>query len=464
MKHIKITSVLLSALMCASMVMTPVPVMADETEVPAETQTTEETEIEEPEVKEEKTPSESDKKPALEANPTGKVENIKWTYNVKTKTITITGSGKMPDFAYNDDSHWHRYRNKIEKVVIGKGITFIGKSSFRKFTKIKSISIPSSVTEIGEYAFEGCTSLKSVTIPGSVKRIWIDAFEGCTSLKNVKLNKGLDWIDYGVFANTAITEIKIPETVTKITNFAFAETKLKTVKLPNGIVGIGGGTFMDCKYLTSVTLPSGLKSISYNLFNGCTNLKSVKIPDGVTKIEEGAFMNCSSLASINIPAGVKSIKYDAFTNCPLLNDVYYGGKKSAWNKISIHEDNKGIQVAAIHLSDGTVIPSKKAENTLTVTGNASTVKYKKLKKKSRTVPRAKVMTVADAKGKVTYKLVSVSKTKFKKYFKINPSNGVVTVKKKIKKGTYVIKCTVTAAGNEDVKPLSQTVTFTIKVK
>ena len=74
------------------------------------------------------------------------------------------------------------------------------------------------------------------------------------------------------------------------------------------------------------------------------------------------------------------------------------------------------------------------------------------------------MTVADAKGKVTYKLVSVSKKKYKKYFKINPSNGVVTVKKKIKKGTYVIKCTVTAAGNEDVKPLSQTVTFTIKVK
>ncbi len=441
MKHLKITSVLLSALMCASMVMTPILFMADETDVPAETQTTEETETEEPEVKEEKTPSESDKKPALEANPTGKVEIIKWTYNVKTKTITITGSGKMPDFAYNDDSHWHRYRNKIEKVVIGKGITFIGKSSFRKFTKIKSISIPSSVTEIGEYAFEGCTSLKSVTIPGSVKRIWIDAFEGCTSLKNVKLNKGLDWIDYGAFANTAITEIKIPETVTKITNFAFAKTKLKTVKIPNGVKVMGGGIFMHCKYLTSVTLPSGLKEICYNMFNDCPNLKIVKIPDGVTEIEEGAFMNC-----------------------PLLNDVYYEGKKSAWNKISIHEDNKGIQVAAIHLSDGTVIPSKKAENTLTVTGNASTVKYKKLKKKSRTVPRAKVLTVADAKGKVTYKLVSVSKKKYKKYFKINPSNGVVTVKKKIKKGTYVIKCTVTAAGNEDVKPLSQTVTFTIKVK
>ena len=183
------------------MVMTPVPVMADETDVPAETQTTEETEMEEPEVKEEKTPSESDKKPALEANPTGKVENIKWTYNVKTKTITITGSGKMPDFAYNDDSHWHLYRNKIEKVVIGKGITFIGKSSFRKFTKIKSISIPSSVTEIGEYAFYECKSLRG-TIDHECKSLNLsdndnlcliesDSFAHCNSLKEVKLPQQL---------------------------------------------------------------------------------------------------------------------------------------------------------------------------------------------------------------------------------------------------------------------------------
>lgn len=46
MKHLKITTALLSALMCASMVMTPVPVIADETEA-TETQKIEETEKEE---------------------------------------------------------------------------------------------------------------------------------------------------------------------------------------------------------------------------------------------------------------------------------------------------------------------------------------------------------------------------------------------------------------------------------
>ena len=38
MKHLKITSVLLSAAMCVSFVMAPVGVFADETEAPAETE------------------------------------------------------------------------------------------------------------------------------------------------------------------------------------------------------------------------------------------------------------------------------------------------------------------------------------------------------------------------------------------------------------------------------------------
>jgi transcriptional regulator GlxA family with amidase domain len=45
--HLKVTSVLLSAVMCASMVMAPVAVIADETSEPEETQTTEVPEKEE---------------------------------------------------------------------------------------------------------------------------------------------------------------------------------------------------------------------------------------------------------------------------------------------------------------------------------------------------------------------------------------------------------------------------------
>ena len=67
-----------------------------------------------------------------------------------------------------------------------------------------------------------------------------------------------------------------------------------------------------------------------------------------------------------------------------------------------------------------------------------------------------------AQGKLTYKIVSVNKKK--SYFKINSSNGNVTIKKKLKKGTYKLKVSVTAAGNDNYKPITQTVSFKIKVK
>ena len=105
----------------------------------------------------------------------------------------------------------------------------------------------------------------------------------------------------------------------------------------------------------------------------------------------------------------------------------------------------------------------KSTNTMSASGKTATVKYKKLKKKAQKVSRASVINMNHAKGAVTYKLASVSKKKFKKYFKIS-SSGVVTVKKKLKKGTYKVTARVTAAGNDKYAPITKSVTFKIKVK
>ena len=108
-----------------------------------------------------------------------------------------------------------------------------------------------------------------------------------------------------------------------------------------------------------------------------------------------------------------------------------------------------------------------ASNTVTVKGRTVKVKYKKLRKKAQKVSRSKVINVSNAQGKVTYKLLTVKRgksSKFKKYFKINGSNGIVTVKKKLKKGTYTIRCSVTASGNDQYTKATKTVTFKIKVK
>ena len=107
----------------------------------------------------------------------------------------------------------------------------------------------------------------------------------------------------------------------------------------------------------------------------------------------------------------------------------------------------------------------KADNTLSVIGKAATLKSRKLKKKKQSLAVSKVMTLSDpGQGTLSYQLVSVKKAKFKKYFKIDAKSGKVTVKKKLKKGTYTITVNVTASGDANHSAVTKTAAFKIKVK
>ena len=92
-----------------------------------------------------------------------------------------------------------------------------------------------------------------------------------------------------------------------------------------------------------------------------------------------------------------------------------------------------------------------------------TLKVKKLKKKAQTVKKP-VKVTNSAGTKVTYKLASVKKAKFKKKFKVNASNGTITVKKGVKKGTYTVKIKVTTAANDKYAAAAKTVAVKVKVK
>ena len=105
----------------------------------------------------------------------------------------------------------------------------------------------------------------------------------------------------------------------------------------------------------------------------------------------------------------------------------------------------------------------KAKNTLVAKGKKPQVSASKLKSKSVKIVCKKALKVGKAKGMKSYKLVKVSKKKFKKYFKVNKKNGAITVKKGLAAGTYKVKVKVKAAGNKNYKPKAKTVTVTVRV-
>ena len=121
--------------------------------------------------------------------------NIKWSFDSKTGTLTISGTGKMDDYYYFEPNlaPWYKYRNNISRVTINKGVTSIGDFAFEYCSKLTNIIIPNSVTSIGYSAFSNCSSLTSITIPNSVTSIDDYAFFYCSNLSNIELSNSYSY-------------------------------------------------------------------------------------------------------------------------------------------------------------------------------------------------------------------------------------------------------------------------------
>ena len=108
------------------------------------------------------------------------------------------------------------------------------------------------------------------------------------------------------------------------------------------------------KYRTGVSLlmlSDDLLSIGDWAFYEFTGLKKATVPEKVKSIGLCAFRNCEKLETVTIPVSVKTIGGEAFANCSKLKDVYYGGTKTEWGKISIGNGNDCLLNANIHYKD-----------------------------------------------------------------------------------------------------------------
>ena len=73
-------------------------------------------------------------------NDSGKINDITWNYNYSSKTLTIDGTGDMPDYTENK-APWSKYKDKIYHLVIGENISKIGNYSFYDFKNLITLKI-----------------------------------------------------------------------------------------------------------------------------------------------------------------------------------------------------------------------------------------------------------------------------------------------------------------------------------
>ena len=124
----------------------------------------------------------------------------------------------------------------------------------------------------------------------------------------------------------SITALTLPSTLRVIGQQSFQGcTRLPSVVIPGGVVDLGIGSFYHCTGLQSVTLPEGIRDIPWACFSGDSALAAVNLPTGLSVISEDAFRECASLASVNLPESLTAIRNGAFVGCNSLASVSIPG-------------------------------------------------------------------------------------------------------------------------------------------
>ena len=199
-------------------------------------------------------------------------ESVTWQLDTAGHLI-IRGAGAMYEAV---DKPFGSYTGSIKDAVI------------------ENTDPENPITSLAASLFKGCGSLASVTLPDSVQTIGSFAFRGCS----------------------ALTAIELPEHLAEIGEQAFRESGLTKAVLPG--CTLGKAAFYNCDSLKEVSIGEGTVTVPAECFRYCDTLKSVRMPDSVKEIlrgnyeSEGAFADCPLLRSVSIGTGIETISEFAF--------------------------------------------------------------------------------------------------------------------------------------------------------
>lgn len=241
----------------------------------------------------------------------------------------------------------------IKSINIPNSVTTIEENAFSNNPNLKTITFGDNLETIKDNAFSNCAALTDVTIPATINDISNSAFVGCNNLyininsdyiKEYCIKNTIDYksyfediyyyFDFKTDANTVKilgyvglnNSLVIPQeiddaNVEMIEESAFeGNSSLTEILLPQSVTKIKSKAFKGATLLENISM-IGVEEIGANAFSSCTSLKNVDITDSVIKIGESAFSDCVAIEEFYFGDNITSIGTDAFENCDFIADL-----------------------------------------------------------------------------------------------------------------------------------------------
>ncbi len=203
---------------------------------------------------------------------------------------------------------------KLLACVLAVTMTFAHLCSLPADNVQQSSVITAAASASQKYSYE--------PVSGGGAKIISASVSGAVTIPSTLGGRPVTAIGTGAFADSPLTSVTLPSTLRTIEAGAFSRcTSLTSLALPQSVTSVGEEAFYGCTALRSVNLSGSLKALSERMFAGCTSLSSVTVPSGTTAIGKSAFEGCTSLATAIIPTTVTSVGSSAFWGCSALNTV-----------------------------------------------------------------------------------------------------------------------------------------------
>ena len=265
--------------------------------------------------------------------PVKKVQLAEWQWDYNTNEVmdqtavdlgkiaeTLVLSDNIESLGFCGDIYQHNIASgfALKSINVPYACSEITSKAFYSCSNLTNVMLPNSLKEISSYAFAFCTSLPKFDTPDSVRTIGEYAFDGCSSLSEITIGSGVTQIKncaFGFYGSAAaIKRVNIAD----ISSYSNANVDIEDGGLVDMFVGQGPDIYINNSKITNLVIPEGVTKINKYIFAGYPGISSVTLSNTVKTIGKRAFCG-SGIKNLNMGNGVVDIQECAFISCPISN-------------------------------------------------------------------------------------------------------------------------------------------------